>query len=296
MTERRDELIRAVRGIITQYEGMRLTLRQIYYRLVAAQLLQNRVSSYKFLSDVLARAREDGEIPWHAIEDRTREIHEGYGEERTAVEHFNLFWDYVTHMDTRYEMPKWWKQPSKVFVVLEKEALYEVFRQVTDDLGVDLIPLRGYSSVTLLKSLSDRLQDFGDTGELQVLYFGDFDPSGENIEESAEEKLREYGADFETRRVAITAEQIEEYNIPPAPAKTTDSRYAAFEARHGEAIQVELDAIEPRTLQGLIRDAIQELWDDDAGDERNTELQRRRVQIREWLNRAVNPDFEAPGE
>jgi hypothetical protein len=293
VSKRRDDLVTRVRAIIAEYSGMRLTLRQIYYRLVAAQVFPNRISSYKGLSDVLARAREDRQIPWNAIEDRTREMHEGHGEDRTAGEHFRLFWNYVKDMDTRYEMPKWWKQPKRVFCVLEKEALFEVFRQITDAEGVDLIPLRGYSSVTLLHDFANRMRMENGT-DLQVLYFGDYDPSGTDIERVCEEKLREYGADFDIIRVAITREQIDEFDIPPAPAKDTDSRTVGFEAEHGEAIQVELDAIEPRALQGIIRDAIRQEWDEDAGAERDEELQRRRDRIRDWLDDAVNPDFETP--
>lgn len=294
----REELIIAVRGIIGQYAGMRLTLRQIYYRLVAGQVILNVLSSYKRLSDVIARAREAGLVPWGSIEDRTREIHDGHGEDNTAGAHFRLFWNYVTHMNERYEMPKWWGQPTRVIVVLEKEALYEVFRQITDAEGVDLVPVRGYSSVTLLHDLSARMQDMTSDGgveSINVLYFGDFDPSGADIQREVAEKLEEYGADFEIERVAITREQIEEMGLPPAPAKTTDSRYERFLEEQGVAWQVELDAIEPRTLQGLIRDAIQGFFDDALGRERNAELQRRRDRIREWLDGAVNPDFEMPG-
>lgn len=45
---------------------------------------------------------------------------------------------------------------------------------------------------------------------------------------------------------------------------------------------------EPRTLQGLIRE--------EAGERRDEELERRRVQIRGWLDDAINPDFEPPEE
>ena len=291
---KRSVLVERILSVIAQYTGMRLTLRQIYYRLVAAQVFPNRISSYKLLSDVLARAREARQVPWDAIEDRTREIHPGHGDDRTAGDHFRLYWNYVTNMDTKYEMPRWWKQPKRVFVVLEKEALFEVFRQITDGEGVDLIPLRGYSSVTLLHDFSRRMRRVPDGADLHVLYFGDFDPSGADIERVAGEKLMEYGASFEIERVAITREQIDEFNIPPAPAKDTDSRTAAFQAEHGEAIQVELDAIEPRTLQEIIQDAIRSHWDNDAGRERDEELRQRRERIREWLDDAVNQDFEIP--
>ncbi len=281
-----------VQGIIAEYAGMRLTLRQIYYRLVAAQFFPNVLQSYKWLSTVLVDARKDGDIDYNAIEDRTREMHEGYGEDRTAAAHFRRSWEYVADMDNRYTMPHWWGQPKFVQVWLEKQALAALFEQVTDAEGIDLAVCRGYPSLTFLWEASETLQEL-DSKEIQILYFGDFDPTGEDIPRYVMETLREeFGIEATFERVAINRDQIDRYNIPPAPAKTTDSRYTAFVAEHGVAWQVELDAIEPRTLQGLVRDAIRGHWDNAAGRRRNTTLGQRRTQIREWLDDAVNPDFD----
>ncbi len=290
-----ESIVERVKRIVAEYAGMRLTLRQIFYRLVAAQVIENTKSNYQFLSKVLVDARKARKIPYTAIEDRTRSMHKGHGSNLSAAEHFNSFWDYVTKMDKRYTMPKWWGQPKRVQVWLEKQALQALFEQVTDAEGVDLAVCKGYPSLTFLWEAARTLQGLKE--EIEIVYFGDFDPSGMDIERFVGETLRdEFGIEVTVTRISITREQIDEYNIPPAPAKPTDSRTEKFVEEHGVAWQVELDAIEPRTLQGFIRDSIREHWDEDAGVLREEELSRRRAQIREWLDEAVNPDFEPPEE
>jgi hypothetical protein len=60
--------------------------------------------------------------------------------------------------------------------------------------------------------------------------------------------------------IALTPEQIAEHNLPPAPAKKTDTRAAGFVAKHGD-LSVELDALPPNVLQALVRDGIEGLMD-----------------------------------
>lgn len=290
-----ESVVERVKRIVAEYAGMRLTLRQIFYRLVAAQVIENTKSNYQFLSKVLVDARKARKIPYAAIEDRTRSMHKGHGSDLKAAEHFNTYWEYVTNMDKRYTMPRWWGQPVRVQVWLEKQALQALFEQVTDAEGLDLAVCKGYPSLTFLWEAARTLRGLKE--QIEIIYFGDFDPSGMDIERFVGETLREeFGINVNVTRISITREQIDEYNIPPAPAKPSDSRTAAFTEEHGVAWQVELDAIEPRTLQGLIRDAIRVHWDEEAGERRDEELERRRVQIREWLDGAINPDFEPPEE
>ncbi len=291
-----ESVVNRVQSIIDEYAGMRLTLRQIYYRLVAAQRIRNVLSQYKGLSRVLVAARWDGRIDPSDIEDRTRGRHEAYGVDRSALRHFRLYWDYVKNMDNSYTMPRWWGQDRYVEVWLEKEALASLFSQVTDEEGIDLMPCRGYPSFTFLHEAARHLEDLSER-QITILYFGDFDPSGQDIERYVEETLSDMGIpDIDFQRIAITRNQIDEYEIPPAPAKTTDSRLEGFVARHGVAWQVELDAIEPRRLQTIIREAILPHWDPLAGERREEELGRRRGHIRGWLDEALNEDFDPPQE
>ena len=82
----------------------------------------------------------------------------------------------------------------------------------------------------------------------------DFDPSGVNAGEKIEETLRELApdADIEFERIAVTPEQIVEWNLPTRPTKASDTRSKNF----GE-ISVELDAIEPNRLRSLVQETIE---------------------------------------
>jgi len=70
------------------------------------------------------------------------------------------------------------------------------------------------------------------------------------------------GKMIEVRRIALTMEQVEQYNPPPNPAKTTDARYKKYQEEHGDE-SWELDALEPSVLDQLIQDSIEGIKDAD---------------------------------
>lgn len=291
----RDALIDQANNIIGQYEGLKLTVRQIYYRLVAGQVIPNSTSSYQKVVKALVYARKQGMVDYDDIEDRTREVHQVDTEEyKSAPDYFNGYLDYIKKLDEYYTMPLWWNQPVKLQVWVEKQALSSLFQAVTDKWGVDLVVCRGYPSLTLLHEASEILID-EDGKELEIIYFGDFDPSGADIERNVGDSLGDdFGVVMNIERVAITRGQIDKYKIPPAPAKTSDSRYNGFVEREGVAWQVELDAIEPKMLQGMIEKAILGHYDKGIALERAEELTTRREQIRDWIGGAINIGFEPP--
>src|SRR4029077_1657950 len=51
-----------------------LTLRQVYYQLVAALFIENNEEQYKKLSRILVKARLSGLVTWDALEDRARSL------------------------------------------------------------------------------------------------------------------------------------------------------------------------------------------------------------------------------
>ena len=65
-------LIETVNAILTEYEGP-LTLRQVFYRLVAAQVIENTERQYKRLSEVLTKAWRQGLVDEDRIIDRIRQ-------------------------------------------------------------------------------------------------------------------------------------------------------------------------------------------------------------------------------
>jgi hypothetical protein len=106
-----------------------------------------------------------------------------------------------------------------------------------------------------------------------------------DIDRDVQSKLRyQFQIDFEFERMAIVRDQIDLYDIPPAPAKTSDSRYESMVENEGEAMQVELDAIDPPVLKGIIREAVEEYFDKDIYDNyRADELEKRKAEVEAWI-------------
>ena len=70
------KLIEKINQVIEEYEnqGYSLTLRQVYYQMVARDIIPNNQRSYKNLGSLINDARLAGLIDWNAIEDRTRNL------------------------------------------------------------------------------------------------------------------------------------------------------------------------------------------------------------------------------
>ena len=66
---KRSKIIDVIDGLKNYWP---LTLRQIYYRLVAAGEIENNRGSYQALSKILTELRIDGVVSWDSMEDRTR--------------------------------------------------------------------------------------------------------------------------------------------------------------------------------------------------------------------------------
>jgi hypothetical protein len=251
MSSKSSDLLGKCRAVLGEYSG-RITLRQLYYRLVAAQVIENSQASYKRLVALLTRARKAGEFPTDAFCDLTREpVTPGCWADLPS---------FLEAVGRSYRRDPWQSQERRPEVWVEKEALATVFAPICRRYGVTLQVCRGYPSVTCLVEAA--------AGTDRILYFGDFDPSGQDIPRSIQEEMREtWGADVSLDLIALTAGQIEEHHLPPAPAKGTDSRTPGFVAAHG-AGTVELDALPPEVLEQLIVEAIEreiedaEAWQD----------------------------------
>ena len=96
-----------------------------------------------------------------------------------------------------------------------------------------------------------------------IFHLGDHDPSGMDMTRDITDRLEMFtNHDLEISRRALNMDQIEEFNPPPNPAKITDSRAEAYIAQFGYE-SWELDALAPRTIVNLVRDAIVAIRDED---------------------------------
>lgn len=244
------DLFAAVNAILGQYDGP-LTLRQVFYRLVAAQQLENTRAAYCGLSKHLVNARLAGIVDDSRIVDRVRNT--------LRVPCWNDLPEFLETVRQSYRREKWTRQPYALEVWCEKDAVAGVLQPVTDRYEVLLFPCRGYDSYSALKDAGERIRRAG--RPTVVLYLGDFDPSGQDMPRDIRDRLtRDFGATFDLRVIALTREQVDEHDLPQNFAKRTDSRAAAFIARHGD-IAVELDALPPNVLQALVREHLDQFFD-----------------------------------
>src|ERR1044072_6468228 len=63
-------IIETAKTVLAAHNPM--TVRQVYYQLVARQVVENNRNRYQAVSDALVKARQQGMIPWEWIEDRLR--------------------------------------------------------------------------------------------------------------------------------------------------------------------------------------------------------------------------------
>lgn len=241
-------LAAAVR-IVDSYTDTSVTLRQLFYRLVAAEILPNTTTAYKTLSSRTAEARRAGAFP--DLIDRTRTIH--------RYQTFTGADDARDYLRAIYRRDRTEGQDTSVYLGVEKAGIVAQLEAWYGDLGVPILALGGYSSQSYVQDVKADVSASGRPAVL--LYAGDFDPSGEDIDRDFVARADCFA---KVVRVALTAEQVAAYDLPPQPGKRADSRAAGFVARHGQLVQVELDALPPETLRGLYRDALAEFWDTSA--------------------------------
>jgi len=250
-------------SVVILNEQQPMTLRQLYYQLVSRQALKNRISEYKKLCRVIRDARKDGSIPWDWLEDRLRRPRE--------VAMWDNLQEVLEDVKNSYRLNVWRFQSTYIEIWLEKDALSGVFETILQDYGVTLNVGRGYDGWSSIYEAARRLM--GQAQPPEILYFGDFDPSGEDMMRSLEERLLFFYDTPETRAVfptftkcALTPEDIARYNLPPDPAKRSDTRAAAFIEQHGD-VSVELDALPAAVLRDRIRTEIETRLNLEALDE-----------------------------
>lgn len=176
-------------------------------------------------------------------------------------------------------------QPCKLVLIGEKSSLEPVLAPITSAYQADLYLPTGEPSDTMLHQMAK--VGAADGRPVVVLYFSDCDPSGWQMPVSVGRKLQAFKAglfpalDFEVHRVALTPDQVREYDLPSTPLKDTEKRADKWQQAMGVQ-QTEIDsiaALRPDLLRQIARDAITPFYD-------RTLPQRVADYREEWLGRA----------
>ncbi len=259
-------------------QGITPTLRTLFYRLVSLQVIPNTKNSYKQLSKVLVKERKEGNIEWDAIADEGRLVLCNFNDVYESPEQYiQRGINHIKNADSRYKVPRWYKQKHYVELWIEKQALADTFESLLEDRQVRIVVNKGYAGWTFLSENADRLMDIrlkDPDKRIHILYFGDFDPSGEDMDRHLSEALSHFGLEYivDFERTAVTEDQIDKYNLPPIPEDRqtlekldNDSRKDGFIDKHGQLIAVEIDAllaIVPEQFKQLVQESVDQYFDE----------------------------------
>jgi hypothetical protein len=286
LSQANQERLHTINEIIEEYQDqdLVLTLRQLYYQLVSRDIIPNKQNEYAKLSTLLKEGRMGGIVDWDAIEDRLRQPY--------TPSSFNSPKEILQTALNQYMCPRMEGQENYIEVWVEKDALSGVLKRVTSLYHIPILVNRGYSSASAMFDSYERFAPAIEKGrKCTVLYLGDFDPSGMDMIRDIRERIREFlikdyiddietdeqkeedidvrvkqlsiwfNNHFEIVPIALTEEQIQEYDPPENPAKRTDPRAAKFIEKHGSS-SWEVDALRPEVLNQVLTDAIVERIDE----------------------------------
>jgi hypothetical protein len=244
-----EELLSQIQTILAG-EPDRITIRHLYYRLVGLGSIPKTEPAYKNLCQHLTKWRRSRDISFSDFIDGTR----WHIKDRT----FDGVTDALENTVTNYRRDLWSTQNFYVEVWVEKDAVASIVSSVANSFGVPVFVCRGFASVSSLSDAAETFRAAGKNGKTCVIYhLGDYDPSGVAAGESVKKAMRDdFNADVMFVRIAVTPEQIENYNLPTRPTKESSH---SKNWTGGDC--VELDAMSRQEIEQLVESSITKLID-----------------------------------
>lgn len=257
---KRRRMLDAVLGVILALQDVwPLTVRQVHYRCLGGAVpgYVNDRKSYETLSDILSFARLRGELPWHAIEDRSRSTMEsgGFADMETFIE------EEIADFLAGYRRDLLQTQAVRPVILTEKDTIAPILHKSAFEYCVPVIVCRGQVSWSYKRGLAERAWRHSPQ-RTAFLHFGDCDPEGVHIPLRAVADLAgELGLDedeFSLEHVAVVRDQALTEGLPPAGrVKRGSSLGAEYIGHFGDDRCWEVDALHPRELHQRVKDAIE---------------------------------------
>lgn len=256
-------LLDNVREILDQYaEQLPLTLRQVFYRLVAAYGYEKTEQAYDRLGETLNRARRARVIPFEVIRDDGSD-NMMWPREFLSPEDF---WRMLEEQVEDFTLSAQEGQAQYLELWVEAAGMKEMaFNAVNPKYGVPVFPSGGFDSTTIKYGAACRFLEHD--RPTVVLHVGDYDPSGVSLFVAVSEDISAFYVDLggeqppEFVRAAVIRDQIDRYGLPTAPPKKSDKR-SVFT----DTITVQAEALPPDVLQAEIVAAVEPFIDHEALD------------------------------
>lgn len=232
------------------------TVRHIFYKMTDPNLdtyVDKTESGYNAIVHCCGILRDKGMIPMDWIIDSSRSA--------AYVDTFTDPAQWLNAYAGTYRTDPWVGADWRPQVWVESRSLQGIVSGVAKEYAVDLFPAGGFSSKSFIWQGAEAMKYDLYGRQPVILYIGDYDAAGFEIERALEESFNGYfGEPVPFQRIGITEQQIEERGLPRKPRKLTEKRRP--EIRYA----VEAEAMAAQDLQQLLRQALDDLLPADALD------------------------------
>jgi len=239
-----------------------MTVRRVFYIFVSAELIKNNHGQYQQLSDKLARAREQGIVPWKYIYDSVRSVQE--------LEVFEP-------EDMQLPNPEWYmsdptpEQENYVEVWVEKAGNIPILSPICKKYFVRLVSTGGRNSVTYKHEGANRFRRYAEGKPGTIIYVSDLDAEGEHFPIETKEYLEDKeGVDVNVKKIILTYDQVQEHSLPILDNNYTKSMSKGFAQdfvnKYG-SVQVEIDALPVDVMRQTLEAELSQLLSLDVIEE-----------------------------
>ena len=189
------------------------------------------------VADALTHLREAGVIPWAWIVDETRTL------EVPSYAATVLGWHRQAAADEAEAIDRWDGRPPPL-ILCESRSLAGVLRPIAYRYTTPITATNGQVGGFLHTEVGPLLRG----GSRRVLYLGDLDLAGSQIEANTRRVLYQYSPGLAWERLALTGAQADAYDLRRLAIVKRDRRYT--DGRPHEAIETE--ALSQPVLTGIL--------------------------------------------
>jgi hypothetical protein len=224
------------------------SVRHLFYAAVVARVpgITKDAAGYGKVQRQVLALRRSGDIAYKLVVDSTRWMRKPRS--------YDSIEDALSSTAQLYRRNLWVQSPFRVEVWAESDSIAGTIYEVTSGWDVPLMVCKGYASETFAYNAAEAWK--ADHRRPVVLYVGDHDPAGLEIEQDLRTKLTEFaGRDVGWQRVGVTWDQVEDLDLPGTAAKIKKKPYPFPKAVEAEALPAQYLRDE---LDELIREFVSE--------------------------------------